>query len=451
MRGKKWLLIATILLAGLLAFLFLRPRTDPFAQLQKELDQLKQLGEPTNWRDIIKPVPAHLDGTLFYRQAIKGLHDARRSLSPSIWNALETFGFSSPAAFNIADIRKGLKVVQPALKALRNAVEFPHMRLINWKQADQDPLAILYPHMGDFLVLTRLLLAEVALQKYDGNIDRGVKTLTVALKLTRRLGDEPIYIGFATQGEIFFHAQEALQRLLGDADASPQAYRQLLAELRAWNIDRDLVRAIQMERIFMIKTFDLCRSMPYSQRLRTFMITADASGKILNLAWLLNSHRNLLAENELMVLRNLSMEIDIVRRGAPYDQQAVKQLETKIKKSRPKFQISLGKLTVMYSPHEFSAATSFLGAFKRASKLHALQRIDFVVVALRLYRYERGHYPDNLHALVPKYLPSVPLDPYDGKPLRYRKLEKGFKVWSVGRDKKDDGGSGDDIVWLSQL
>ncbi len=450
MRGKRWFLIATILLAGLLAFLLLQPRTDPVAQLQKELERLKQLGEPTNWRDIIKPVPAHLDGTSFYRQAIKGLYDARRSLPPSIWSALEIFGFSSPAAFNIADIRKGLKEVQPALKALQKAVKFPHMRLINWKQADQDPLAILYPHMGDFCALTRLLLAEVALQKYDGNIDRGVKILIVALKLTRRLGDEPIYIGFVTQGEIFLYAQEALQRLLGDADASPQAYRQLLAELRAWDIDRDLVRAIQMERIFMIKTFDRYRSMPYSQRLRTFTITADASGKILNLAWLLNSHRNLLAESELMVLRNLSMGIDIIRRGVPYDQQAVKQLETEIEKSRPKFQISLGKLTVMYSPHEFSAAASFLGAFERASKLHALQRIDFVVVALRLYRYERGHYPDNLHALVPKYLPSIPLDPYDGKPLRYRKLGKGFKVWSVGQDRKDDGGSGDDIVWFSQ-
>jgi hypothetical protein len=61
-------------------------------------------------------------------------------------------------------------------------------------------------------------------------------------------------------------------------------------------------------------------------------------------------------------------------------------------------------------------------------------------LALRLYRKENGRYPENLQQLVPKYLPSMPIDPYDGKPLRYRKLQKGFKVWSVGGNRKDDGG-----------
>jgi hypothetical protein len=61
-------------------------------------------------------------------------------------------------------------------------------------------------------------------------------------------------------------------------------------------------------------------------------------------------------------------------------------------------------------------------------------------LALRLYRKENGRYPENLQQLVPKYLPSVPIDPYDGKPLRYRKLQKGFKVWIVGGNRKDDGG-----------
>lgn len=82
-----------------------------------------------------------------------------------------------------------------------------------------------------------------------------------------------------------------------------------------------------------------------------------------------------------------------------------------------------------------------------------------VTIALRLYRYEHKRYPDDLQPLVPKYLSKVPLDPFDGKPLRYRKLSKGFKVWSVGPNLRDDRGMdppswgrwdmGGDIVWQS--
>jgi hypothetical protein len=37
-------------------------------------------------------------------------------------------------------------------------------------------------------------------------------------------------------------------------------------------------------------------------------------------------------------------------------------------------------------------------------------------------------------------MPSVPADPFDGKPMRYRKLAKGYVVYSVGPDMKDEGG-----------
>ncbi len=38
------------------------------------------------------------------------------------------------------------------------------------------------------------------------------------------------------------------------------------------------------------------------------------------------------------------------------------------------------------------------------------------------------------------FLHAVPLDPFDNKPLRYRKDDQGVIVYSVGPDGKDDGG-----------
>jgi hypothetical protein len=66
-------------------------------------------------------------------------------------------------------------------------------------------------------------------------------------------------------------------------------------------------------------------------------------------------------------------------------------------------------------------------------------RATACVFALKAYKEEKGHLPDSLSELVPKYLPQVPIDPFDGKPLRYSK-EKGI-IYCVGRDLKDSGGS----------
>ncbi len=50
----------------------------------------------------------------------------------------------------------------------------------------------------------------------------------------------------------------------------------------------------------------------------------------------------------------------------------------------------------------------------------ASRRASLLLLALRVYRSERGALPNTLDALVPTYLPAVPLDPYNGQPMRYR-------------------------------
>ena len=55
-----------------------------------------------------------------------------------------------------------------------------------------------------------------------------------------------------------------------------------------------------------------------------------------------------------------------------------------------------------------------------------------------------------LDALVPQFIEKAPVDPFDGKPLRYIPGNNDAKIYSVGRDRKDDGGTGDiepDIVY----
>ncbi len=64
-----------------------------------------------------------------------------------------------------------------------------------------------------------------------------------------------------------------------------------------------------------------------------------------------------------------------------------------------------------------------------------------LVAALHAYRRDEGALPEMLDALVPGYLAAVPVDLFDGEPMKYDR-ERGI-VYSVGRDRVDDGGSYD--------
>jgi hypothetical protein len=132
----------------------------------------------------------------------------------------------------------------------------------------------------------------------------------------------------------------------------------------------------------------------------------------------------------------------------------------------------------------------------------AQMRAGQLQAALRSYQAKSGELPATLDALVPHYLPTIPADPFDGKPFRYR-LSRGEKIgwideagtpgtmpagaaagapglppmpglpppptrfvpagqgilWSVGEDRIDDGGVqqsrtpsntafGEDIIYL---
>jgi hypothetical protein len=60
------------------------------------------------------------------------------------------------------------------------------------------------------------------------------------------------------------------------------------------------------------------------------------------------------------------------------------------------------------------------------------------MIELRSFHANTNTLPDTLDALIPEYLDKVPIDRFDGKPLRYDKNQA--KVWCVGKDLTDDNG-----------
>ena len=87
------------------------------------------------------------------------------------------------------------------------------------------------------------------------------------------------------------------------------------------------------------------------------------------------------------------------------------------------------------------AIPSVIGIAERVIATETQRRQALIACALERYFVQHQAYPAALADLVPQFLDQVPSDVMDGKPMRYRKTEKGrYVIWATGFDGKDDGG-----------
>lgn len=88
-----------------------------------------------------------------------------------------------------------------------------------------------------------------------------------------------------------------------------------------------------------------------------------------------------------------------------------------------------------------SSMNAFERAFNKVMKVETAKQMTITAIALKRYQLKHGAFPEKLSELTPEFLASVPLDPVDGQPLRYRRNADGsFTLYSIGENGVDDGG-----------
>jgi hypothetical protein len=88
------------------------------------------------------------------------------------------------------------------------------------------------------------------------------------------------------------------------------------------------------------------------------------------------------------------------------------------------------------------ALTAASDAEDRTNTQFALVELAASVAA---YHAEHGAYPEKLYDLVPKILPSLPVDLYHAKPFMYRRIDDGYLLYTLGPNGTDDGGSNEQM------
>jgi len=88
---------------------------------------------------------------------------------------------------------------------------------------------------------------------------------------------------------------------------------------------------------------------------------------------------------------------------------------------------------------------NLLPAYERLYALNWRVRTEraavLTLLSLMIYEKNKGKFPTELEELVSEgIIDKLPLDPYSGFTMGYRRTEDGFILYSVGTDMKDDGG-----------
>lgn len=318
-------------------------------------------------------------------------------------------------------LTRELASVRPALSMALKLSDLPRGR--NRIQHARNPLATLLPHAQHSRTIVSLLNYESMRQNQRGDSKKALLAVVAALNAARSVGDEPFYISQLVRTAGVALVCQAIERILGQGEPSSED----LAEMQKWLADEDafsdLLTASLGERAMMHALFEAVARGEVS----IDELAQSRSGRLESTAislWRMNTR-----EDQALSLSFMTRRIKEVQQ--PMHEQAAleKRFEQDVRElPRNAF------ITRTLLP-----AVAKMGEASR--RKHAMMCCTIIALAAERYRRDKKVWPDNLEQLRPQHLAAEMLDPFDGKPLRYRRVEDGVIVYSVGADGVDNGGN----------
>jgi hypothetical protein len=317
-----------------------------------------------------------------------------------------------------ARLRGALDRARPALDEARKLATLPAGR--HAIAYARNPLGTRLPDQLLAREVSALLLFAALRAADDGNIGQALADARAGLNAGRSIGDEPVTVSQLMRLGCVASACGVVEYTLARGEASEES----LAPLRRLLADEDARPALRLtaraDRAFAEALFELLED--EGRTAATFYLSPAEN----NFGWLLRDR----VRSEHPTMLSL-MERRIAFTGLPLHEQvtAERDFDTEVALLPEE-----AKVTRLTAPSARKVGAAF-------RKHHALVRCLNTVLACESYRRANGRWPATLADLVPAQLAAIPLDPYDGQPLRYRRLPDGVVVYSVGPDGNDDGGT----------
>ena len=292
-------------------------------------------------------------------------------------------------------------------------------------------VSTMVPEVTGILESGRLWSVETHLALQQGNPRRAITATRRNLILGRSVVSEPeTLIQYIVGNAVLFFAVDGVERLVLDPTVNFEALLELQELLSMQQLlDKALTRALKSEFLF---------GMIAIQEVQTKPEDFGADTSYFEHPWTRFFPSFFLKPNETKV-----MFAEYYRRSLPNIGKFYSKMDTRIEEelvpSRGRIKIfppapNMGGL--MISRIMLPAVD---GVFHQYSEMLGNAVGLQTLIALRSFEEEQGELPRGLDLLVPDFLEKVPVDPFDGNPLRYDPERR--IVWSVGEDLIDQNGS----------
>jgi hypothetical protein len=277
------------------------------------------------------------------------------------------------------------------------------------------------PHIADVRADCLLLCSEAILRANEGDPNGATRAIEAGLRVACSLDHEPVILSHMVQMSMVSWAATSLEWAL-NAVAFPQ--EQLARLNRAFgsiHADDGLLRAIVGDRCLFLAVFEKPQLLSSEHR-----FPKPPPAALLEMYGAVG----LAARGGTIFLDYMEECLRIARLPAFQRPAVIKAQEARDRYSRK---------GILWKLADARDMPMIMMGHRR--KHVAQLEMAMTLLALERYRLVHASLPETLDQLVADYLVAVPTDPFDGAPLRYQRFDRGFLVYSVGEDGKDDGGN----------
>ncbi len=310
-------------------------------------------------------------------------------------------------------------------------------------------LEVLLPQLGEFRAFAVALMQDAYVAVHEGDGDRAVANLVAISGLASHSQQQPFLISALVGIAITAMQSEHVVRLLRErpgafSDANLRELAHLLGSPRtddAMRIDFAAERAYFEDFVQRVYTddgrgggrltpegFRLLRALDSlsmdavgTHRMTDSIVGPLAAIVVGNRREITSMHTRLMSEAQAIAAQPL-WRLDTSRFDAIVDGITATPI-----------------LTARYLP-VVAIVPVVPRSYASAETVRCRRDAALVVIALELHRRRHGDYPASLDELVPVLLPSLPIDRFDGNPLRYALRDGRPLLYSIGVDGLDDGG-----------
>jgi hypothetical protein len=338
----------------------------------------------------------------------------------------------------------GLVSSETELDQLRAASDRPYARYPVVYDME-NPWGILLPHLGNIKRNVQRLQLKACAELADGRSDDAFADVKLMLYLADSAKDEPFLISYLVRLACVHLVIQPVWEGLAEHAWSDAQLRELQVLFQQYDFFPQMERSLAGERAAAILTAELLERGKY--HLNDLAKDAGEPGSYLADLFGRMAPRGWYSLEELNYCRLFQLQFEGTSNS---DKKRVfpGQIASNVKALNQAFAnnkwITRNGVTVVCIRHQLLARV-LLSALhvipKRAAAAQTAVDEAAIACALERYRLANGQFPENLDALVPKFISQLPNDVISGEPYKYHRTNDGqFVLYSIGWNEKDDGG-----------